>query len=393
MARRREKGDGSVFKRADGTWVAKLSIGGKMKSRRAKTQKEAKAKLKELIQEREDYSRRTTRGFSDLTVPEYFDIFLEYKRKTLGDVSYRRLESTINTHIKPYFRFTYMKDLTDVEIQECIDKAFDSGLSHSSVKKVYDAFNACYKFAVEIKRDIHPHDNYMLAVQMPSQRKFDSQRSEPRYLKVDPDNNERKRFVDEALRKFKTGKFVYKHGPTLVFIMNTGLREGEMCGLSRENIFKDNKAIYVCDTAETIKNKNGKWITHVRDNQTKYTSERIVPLNQQALKMLVLLEELFPKIESTDRLIYTTNGSVLPPTELNKTFNRICAAAEISDMDGVGPHCLRHTFATSLFEQEVDTKVISELLGHSSIQITQNIYISVAKKLKQAAVKSIPEIL
>ena len=275
MARRREKGDGSVFKRADGTWVAKLSIGGKMKSRRAKTQKEAKAKLKELIQEREDYSRRTTRGFSDLTVPEYFDIFLEYKRKTLGDVSYRRLESTINTHIKPYFRFTYMKDLTDVEIQECIDKAFDSGLSHSSVKKVYDAFNACYKFAVEIKRDIHPHDNYMLAVQMPSQRKFDSHRSEPRYLKADPDNNERKRFVDEALRKFKTGKFVYKHGPTLVFIMNTGLREGEMCGLSRENIFKDKKAIYVCDTAETIKNKNGKWITHVRDNQTKYTSERM----------------------------------------------------------------------------------------------------------------------
>ena len=56
-------------------------------------------------------------------------------------------------------------------------------------------------------------------------------------------------------------------------------------------------------------------------------------------------------------------------------------------MDGVGPHCLRHTFAVSLFEKDVNVKTISELLGHSSVKITQDIYISVTKKIKAEAVE------
>ena len=55
----------------------------------------------------------------------------------------------------------------------------------------------------------------------------------------------------------------------------------------------------------------------------------------------------------------------------------------------VGAHALRHTYATRLFEKRVDIKVISELLGHSSTEITYNIYIHVIDSLKESAVEAI----
>ncbi len=55
-------------------------------------------------------------------------------------------------------------------------------------------------------------------------------------------------------------------------------------------------------------------------------------------------------------------------------------------------HSLRHTFATKLFQNGVDAKVISDLLGHSDISVTYNIYTHVIKEQKMKAVKSLDNI-
>ena len=55
----------------------------------------------------------------------------------------------------------------------------------------------------------------------------------------------------------------------------------------------------------------------------------------------------------------------------------------------VGVHALRHTYATRLFEKGVDIKIISELLGHSSTEITYRIYVHVIESLKASAVKGL----
>ena len=77
---RRDKGEGTIFRRKDGTWEARLKINDKPRARRAKTEKEARQKLKELKSLKEEEERRTTLNFNDLTVNEYFDMFLEYKK-------------------------------------------------------------------------------------------------------------------------------------------------------------------------------------------------------------------------------------------------------------------------------------------------------------------------
>jgi integrase len=46
----------------------------------------------------------------------------------------------------------------------------------------------------------------------------------------------------------------------------------------------------------------------------------------------------------------------------------------LSELPYISPHCLRHSFATNMWELEEDLKAISEMLGHSSIQVTADIY-------------------
>ena len=386
---RRKKGSGSITRLADGTYRAKITVNGKTTTRRAKTLKDANQRLKELQNLVEKSKRQTTKNFAEISVAEYFQGFLDYKKINLKRTSYMRLESTIMAHIIEPFRYTYFHQLTTDDIQAYLVQARDEKrLSYSSVKKIYDAFKACFDYAVSIKKDIDIRDNPMLGVQMLPERSFTNRNKGPRYFT----HEEKERFVAEALRQYNTGKYCYKLGAALVFLLNTGLREGELCGLSVDNVHIDEKYIYVCDSVSVIKDDNGKYNTVLNSADTKWSSERYIPLNGQAIEMLDIMSEIYPRNDNIDRVIYTSGKTYYKPSELTKTFNKICNAVDISeDMQGVGCHCLRHTFATMLFEKGTDIKTISELLGHKSVSTTQDIYVSVTQRLKAQAV-NIPTI-
>jgi len=85
-------------------------------------------------------------------------------------------------------------------------------------------------------------------------------------------------------------------------------------------------------------------------------------------------------------IIHTKKGTPIAPRTFEQTLELMCRAAGIRR---VGVHSLRHTYATRLFEKRVDIKVISELLGHSSTEITYKVYIHVIDSLKESAVEAI----
>lgn len=386
MTQRRRKGTGSVKQLEDGTYLVRLRQGNKEKRRKVSSKREANQTLKDL---QDEFQREQENGVlinPNVTVDSYFNQFLKYKQASVSSTTYRRIESTVDTHIKPYFKKVKFNNLSADMIQQRLNDAYDNGISYSSVKKIFEAFNGCYKYAIS-RGDILPKDNPMIAVTMIAKSKFDQKNNEPRYLRSDEWNNERERFYKEALRKYKNGSYVYRYGPAMIFMMNTGIRESEMCALSYEDVKLDERYIQVRNSAASLK-IDGKYKVVIRENTTKWDSGRYVPLNDTAFQMLTEMSKMF----HGNLIISTVHGTVLPPVELTKTFNRICKAANITEnMDGVGAHCLRHTYATVLFEQGIDAKTISELLGHSNIQVTLNTYVTVANKMKMKAVK-IPKI-
>ncbi|MFE4421613.1 tyrosine recombinase XerC [Streptomyces sp. NPDC056817] len=75
---------------------------------------------------------------------------------------------------------------------------------------------------------------------------------------------------------------------------------------------------------------------------------------------------------TTQGLVFTTtNGTPIEPSNLNRSFEALCARAEVRK---VRFHDLRHTCASLLHEQGADARMIMEVPGHSSIRVTMDLY-------------------
>ena len=105
------------------------------------------------------------------------------------------------------------------------------------------------------------------------------------------------------------------------------------------------------------------------------SSTRIVPLDSIAIEMIKRFDEYSPKHTANDIVCLSQAKEVVKQQNIHKVANRMLKA--IGSEKKISPHGLRHTFGSILYEKGVPLKVISKLLGHSSITTTANIYIGI----------------
>ena len=109
-------------------------------------------------------------------------------------------------------------------------------------------------------------------------------------------------------------------------------------------------------------------------NSTKTSNgNRVIPINQTAEDALRAL-----KVNNeTPYVIINSRQNRVLPSNFERSFQHILESAEIAPY---GVHALRHTFASMLFSKGVDVKIVSRLLGHSSVKITYDIYVHLFEK-------------
>lgn len=93
-------------------------------------------------------------------------------------------------------------------------------------------------------------------------------------------------------------------------------------------------------------------------------------------------------IKDNDRVIATSAHKPVNPSNIHRTMDNILKRCE---SEGVGTvknrvHALRHTFATSLIKSGVDIKAVSEVLGHSDVTTTLNIYHHIMQEQKRQSI-------
>lgn len=179
----------------------------------------------------------------------------------------------------------------------------------------------------------------------------------------------------------------YKFGVYLC--LYTGLRLGEICALQWEDVDCASSIISVNKTALRIKNMGG-----TDNHKTKVilsspktpSSARFIPLPKTLGAQLMKLKAEHSAGEScfvltgTDKLIEPRNYY-----ERYKGYLRACGLGSFTF------HALRHTFATRCIEAGVDPKVLSELLGHSSVQITLDRYVHPSLETKRSCLERLFE--
>ena len=123
----------------------------------------------------------------------------------------------------------------------------------------------------------------------------------------------------------------------------------------------------------------------------KGNKERLVPVSAKLLSKIreyqVLKEETFESI--SDHLLVTDSGKKLYP----KFVYNLCKKhlSQVSPNQYLGPHVLRHSFATHLANNGADLNAIKELMGHSSLAATQVYMHNTIDKLKEVYQKSHPK--
>lgn len=186
--------------------------------------------------------------------------------------------------------------------------------------------------------------------------------------------SEYKKIINEILKDIDYTKLGILLG------LYTGMRIGELCALQFKDIDFTNKTINITKTLQRTydptKDINP---SQIQITSTKTTnSTRTIPITNEIIK---ILKEL-----NTDNENYVLTGKkkYTEPRTFRRKYQNFMKNINIEPLKF---HSLRHTFASMNIENGADIKTISEILGHSDVDITLKVYTHTSQKAKQKAIE------
>ena len=386
---RREKGSGSIRKISENEYYARIryiSPYDKKSHEKKKTcssEAEAKKVLKQWQREIDRSSMIDTRAES---VQAFMTNWLtNYKKPNLKPTSYDRLEMTLQLHIFPYLGRLQMGSLTSDDVQNHLNALYDIGLSYSTIKKVYDALNASIKWGVAAHKITF---NPMYAVVIPGKKLTEGKKGSNKGKKVKYFSIEEQNLLIEfATERFHNGQPVHKWGYVIPLLLNTGMRLGELLGLQwKRDVDFDKRIITVENSMVVVKNRDKSKDTKIKlldqESLKSVAGERTIFMNDEALDAMRHLYEITGKQKY---VITSKNGQPVHPSTIERLMTNVKRRAGLPSGKNLGPHALRHSFASNLFRSGVDIKVISELLGHAEVGITMDVYTHIIEDQKEKA--------
>lgn len=377
----------TVFQTASGEWRGRVTLtdpdtGKKLKPKyfyNGKSETEIRRKIKAYKNNPLNYVGEKV-GQTDAA--HYFRNWADtYKKQRVKISTYDRLDSILRLYIEPELSGIQLQSVRPDDCNNIIVKYKNKGLSHSTVKKIYDALNACFRFA-EDRHDVV--DNPMKTVEMPKARLFDARDNGRDGVKNLTEDEERVFLAEIERKTASTNRYIYRYRDAFVLALNSGLRIGELVALDWSDVDFEKKIISVSKTAvmTVVRGKdnkpNGKVVQVIQDTPKTSKSTRKVPLNKKAIAALERLKE---QAEKSEYVFPTQTGARIVISSLSKQYDNIAQKCGIYNTSF---HSLRHTFATRLFEKGANVKEVSTLLGHATVGITYNTYIHVIDSRKSS---------
>lgn len=163
----------------------------------------------------------------------------------------------------------------------------------------------------------------------------------------------------------------------IVICLNTGIRIGELCALKWMNIDLDKKVINIKETMERIYDRESHKTKVIIDKPKTQASIREIPISS---KLYIILKELKKKYKSTDFFLTGESDKYIEPRNYEYIYKKILKKCKIKPYKF---HTTRHTFATNCIEVGMDVKALSEILGHSNVNVTLNRYVHSSYNIKK----------
>lgn len=372
--KRRANGEGSVSKRKDGRWQARLTLaGGKRLSVYGRTRADAVRKLNTAKAEFEVGSLASP---TMQTLGEWLHHWLEtMQRQAVAASTFGQQQWLVRKHIKPHIGERRLSRLTPEHFDWLFAELERTGVGARTRHHVYQLLSKALRKAVEKRRiPISP----MAAVEAPRRK-----RPEIMALTV---ADVRKLLAKAAGDPYET---------LYVIAVHTGMRWGEIAGLQWQDVDLERGVVHVRRAQREVyvpdAPKGKKWRVEVAEPKTK-SGRRAIRLGQATVAALrVHRDALGARPLPSVRVFTTTTGE--PLRRSNFARNEWHPLLERAELPKMGFHSLRHTMATTGLTNGLHAKVIQERLGHSRISQTLDTYSHVIPELHEEAASVLEDAL
>lgn len=328
-----------MTKRKDGLWQETITINGQRKYFYGKTKAEVLRKISA-------YQEQTTNGLTFEAVAEEWD---EWHRETVSYNGHRCYSQPYKSALD-CFGDSYINDITTPEIDAYVKRIAAKGYAKRTVQSYLACVNLIFEYG-----QLHGYCTNNPASVVPIPPKLKTTKREL------PDENNIelvKQHVDDPF-----GIFAY-------FLLYTGCRRGEALALTYDDIDFKNKTISI--------NKSLIW----QNNKAVIKSTK----TEAGRRTIILLDALAAKLPKGKGYVF---GGEAPLT--NTAFRRRWEKYVKTSGVTMTCHQLRHLFATILYECGIDEKLAQELLGHSSITVTRDVYTHIRRQHLSAAAEMLNE--
>lgn len=264
-------------------------------------------------------------------------------------------------HLLPEFGNSY--EIEEEQVQKFVFKKLEQGLSQKTVKDILIVLKMILKFGAKNKWiQFTPFQ-----IQYPTVR-------ENQQIEVLSRTHQKKvmNYIQEHFTFRNLGIYI---------CLSSGIRIGEICALTWEDIDTENGIIHIRKTIQRIYViENGERRTELLlDSPKTKNSIREIPMSRELLRML----KPFKKIVNPTFFVLTNDSKPTEPRTYRSYYKNLMRLLEIPEIKF---HGLRHSFATRCIESKCDYKTVSVLLGHSNISTTLNLYVHPNLEQKKKAI-------
>ena len=366
----KELGEG-IVQRANGTYQARfVDKFGKRRQKKSKKLQEVRQWLADAayIDEHSDLDRA-----SDMLVDAWFDYWIGIKKQTVRPNTVRNYTERYERNIKSVIGDKLLGDVKPIHCQKVFSNMAEEGYRSTTIYQTRITLYSMFEFAKE---------NDVL-VSNPCKQSLKSDMGKP--------SDKKEALTIDVQKKFLEAVVGYSYENQYQFVLQTGLRTGELIGLRWSDIDFEKRTMKIERTME-FRYKVGEWRVGPPKSKSGY---RTIPLTDEAIRILENQRtknkslKLVP-MEWRDIVFLCRNGTPVKNSTYDTGLFKYCDRIGIPRFS---MHVLRHTFATRCIEGGMKPKTLQKILGHSNIGITMNLYVHITEDEKQREIDLVAEAL
>lgn len=393
---KRGNGEGTIRELKNGYWEARIMIGrnenGKPKYKTFTRKQRAAVQqlLHEYIAKRksEEPSHAIKQTVGQWLI-RWYNEYVIPNVKTSTRVHY---ESIINRHLIPRLGHIALGDIkkTDIEAmyKDLLENGKVGGRGGLSVKSVKCIKIVLHSALEEALRREYILKNPSSIAKLPTLRSTGTAKKEIEILST----------ADQKKLMLACGNDVY--GVAVFTALHTGVRIGELLGIQWDDIDFDKRTIQINKQVNRMKDysENAKAKTRLGIQYSTKTDSscRLISMSEPLAEKLAQYKEIQQadrelwgdKYNNLNMVFARWDGNYMDPATFRDKYRDILKGAGLKPFT---VHALRHTFATRALEKNIPIKVVSNLLGHASVEITMDTYSHVLPELQHEAVNKIAE--